>query len=355
MSRFLSKRLEGLESYTPGEQPQDKKYIKLNTNESPFPPSPEVIKAINTAEVSALNLYPDPKTSSAKKAISEHYNAQHYKIDEDEIILGNGSDEILAFSFFAFCDKETGVCFPDISYGFYEVYADLYNFKKEIIPLDDDFRVVPEDYFDKNKTIFIANPNAPTGLALSLDDIERILQHNQKNVVVIDEAYVDFGGESAVGLIHKYDNLLVVQTFSKSRNLAGARLGMAIGNKELISDLNRIKFSFNPYNINRLSLLCAEASMKDTQYFKKCTEEIIRVREFLTAEFREAGFTVIDSKTNFVFVKSEKISGKNLYLGLKEKGILVRHWESERIKDYVRITIGTQEQILTLIKALKSL
>lgn len=350
MSRFLSKRLEGLEAYTPGEQPQDKKYIKLNTNESPFPPSPEVIKAINTAEVSALNLYPDPKTSSAKKAVSEHY-----KIDEDEIILGNGSDEILAFSFFAFCDKETGVCFPDISYGFYEVYADLYNFKKEIIPLDDDFRVVPEDYFNRNKTIFIANPNAPTGLTLSLDDIERILQHNQKNVVVIDEAYVDFGGESAVGLIHKYDNLLVVQTFSKSRNLAGARLGMAIGNKELISDLNRIKFSFNPYNINRLSLLCAEASMKDTQYFKKCAEEIIRVREFLTAELREAGFTVIDSKTNFVFVKSEKISGKDLYLGLKEKGILVRHWESERIKDYVRITIGTQEQILTLIKALKSL
>lgn len=350
MSRFLSKRLEGLESYTPGEQPQDKKYIKLNTNESPFPPSPEVIKAINTAEVSALNLYPDPKTSLAKKAVSEHY-----KIDEDEIILGNGSDEILAFSFFAFCDKETGACFPDISYGFYEVYADLYNFKKEIIPLDDDFRVVPEDYFDKNKTIFIANPNAPTGLTLSLDDIERILQHNQKNVVVIDEAYVDFGCESAVGLIHKYDNLLVVQTFSKSRNLAGARLGMAIGNKELISDLNRIKFSFNPYNINRLSLLCAEASMKDTQYFKKCTKEIIRVREFLTAELREAGFTVIDSKTNFVFVKNEKISGKDLYLGLKEKGILVRHWESERIKDYVRITIGTQEQILTLIKALKSL
>lgn len=355
MSRFLSKRLEGLESYTPGEQPQDKKYIKLNTNESPFPPSPEVIKAINTAEVSALNLYPDPKTSSAKKAVSEHYNAQHYKIDEDEIILGNGSDEILAFSFFAFCDKETGVCFPDISYGFYEVYADLYNFKKEIIPLDDDFRVVPEDYFNKNKTIFIANPNAPTGLMLSLDDIERILRHNQKNVVVIDEAYVDFGCESAVGLIHKYDNLLVVQTFSKSRNLAGARLGMAIGNKELISDLNRIKFSFNPYNINRLSLLCAEAAMKDTKYFKKCTAEIIGVREFLTAELRAAGFTVTDSKTNFVFVKNEKISGMELYLRLKEKGILVRHWESERIKDYVRITIGTQEQILTLIKALKSL
>ena len=249
MSRFLSKRLEGLEAYTPGEQPQDKKYIKLNTNESPFPPSPEVIKAINTAEVSALNLYPDPKTSSAKKAVSEHY-----KIDEDEIILGNGSDEILAFSFFAFCDKETGVCFPDISYGFYEVYADLYNFKKEIIPLDDDFRVVPEDYFDKNKTIFIANPNAPTGLTLSLDDIERILRHNPENVVVIDEAYVDFGGESAVLLIHKYDNLLVTQTFSKSRSAAGARLGFGIACKSLIADLNTVRFSTNPYNINAMTM-----------------------------------------------------------------------------------------------------
>lgn len=348
MSKFMSKRFDSLEAYTPGEQPQDKKYIKLNTNESPFMPSPEVIKAVNEKEVSSLMLYSDPKASSLIKAI-----AKNYGVCEDEVFVGNGSDEILAFSFFAFCDKETGIAFPDISYGFYEVYADLYGFNKDIVPLDNDFNVVPEDYFNKGKTIIIANPNAPTGKCLPLSDIERILNANKETLVIIDEAYVDFGGESAVSLIGKYENLLVIQTFSKSRNLAGARLGFAIGNKELIADLNKIKYSFNPYNINRLTLIAGEASVNDKAYFEDCVSKIIKNREKTTMELEKMGFFVLPSKTNFIFAKSDKISGYDLYMKLKNEGILVRHFNKERIKDFVRITIGNEEQMDKFIETIR--
>lgn len=348
MSRFMSRRFENLEAYTPGEQPQNRKYIKLNTNESPFPPSPEVIKAINENEVSMLKLYPDPTAGELLKTTAEKYG-----ISEDEIIFGNGSDEILAFTFFAFSDKEPGVCFSDITYGFYEVYADLYGFNKEIIPLRDDFSVAAEDFCNKNKTIFIANPNAPTGKCLPLSDIEKILKSNPRNVVVIDEAYVDFGGESAVSLIHKYENLLVVQTFSKSRNLAGARLGMAIGCKELIADLNKIKYSFNPYNINRLTLVAGKAAMEDTAYFKECTGKIIKNREKTVKELERMGFFVLNSKANFIFAKNEKMSGADLYEKLKENGILVRHFNKERIKDFIRITIGNDEEMNIFIETVR--
>ena len=348
MSRFISKRFETLEAYTPGEQPQNRKYIKLNTNESPFPPSPEVIKVINENETSSLMLYPDPTTTSLLKTIAEKYG-----ISENEVIVGNGSDEILAFSFFAFSDKNPGVCFSDITYGFYEVYADLYGFEKEIIPLGENFEVVPESFCNKNKTIFIANPNAPTGKYLPLSDIEKILASNREYVVVIDEAYVDFGGESAVSLIHKYDNLLVVQTFSKSRSLAGARLGMAIGNKELIADLNKIKYSFNPYSINRLTLLAGEAAMKDTEYFESCRSKIIKNREITSEELEKMGFLVLPSKTNFLFARHKNISGAKLYEKLKEEGILVRHFKKDRISDFVRITIGNEEQMNIFIKTVR--
>jgi len=348
MSKFMSKRFENLEAYTPGEQPQDKKYIKLNTNESPFSPSPQVIKAINESETASLMLYSDPKASNLIKAI-----AKNYGVDEEEVFVGNGSDEILAFSFFAFCDSETGIAFPDISYGFYEVYADLYGFNKDIVPLDSEFCVVPESFFNKGKTVIIANPNAPTGKCLSLSDIERILNANKDNLVIIDEAYVDFGGESAVGIIHKYDNLLVVQTFSKSRNLAGARLGMAFGNRELIADLNKIKYSFNPYNINRLTLLAGEAAIKDTEYFKNCIEKIIKNREKTTEELTKMGFKVLPSKTNFIFAKSDKISGYDLYMKLKDEGILVRHFKKERISDFIRITIGNEEQMNKFVETIR--
>ena len=350
MSKYISKRFSSLRAYTPGEQPQDKKYIKLNTNESPFPPALGVIEAVNKAEISNLMLYPDPETAEIKKVI-----AKKYGLNTDEIIMGNGSDEILAFSFFAFCDKDTGVCFPDITYGFYEVYADLYGYSKEIIPLNENFEIVTEDYFGKNKTIFIANPNAPTGIGLPLNTIEEIIKKNPDNVVVIDEAYVDFGGESAVPLIHKYDNLLVVQTFSKSRSLAGARLGMALGNSGLINDLNKIKFSFNPYNINRLTLICGAEAMKDDAYFEKCVSEIKNVRKKTVNELKKSDFTVLDSCTNFIFAKSAEISGYDLYKSLKEKGILVRHWNNERIKDFVRITIGPLKQMEALLKAVKDI
>ena len=348
MSKFMSKRFDSLEAYTPGEQPQDKKYIKLNTNESPFMPSPEVIKAVNEKEVSSLMLYSDPKASALIKAI-----AKNYGVCEDEVFVGNGSDEILAFSFFAFCDKETGIAFPDISYGFYEVYADLYGFNKEIVPLDSDFNVVPETYFNKGKTIIIANPNAPTGKCLPLSDIERILNANKDNLVIIDEAYVDFGGESAVSLIGKYENLLVIQTFSKSRNLAGSRLGFAIANKALIADLNKIKYSFNPYNINRLTLIAGEASVNDKEYFKDCVSKIIKNREKTTKELEKMGFFVLPSKTNFIFAKSDKISGYDLYMKLKDEGILVRHFNKERIKDFIRITIGNEEQMDKFIETVR--
>ena len=340
MSKFMSERFKNLEAYTPGEQPQNRKYIKLNTNESPYPPSPMVIKAINEAEVSSLMLYPDPKTSTLLTTIADKYG-----ISKDEVIVGNGSDEILAFSFFAFSDKTPGVCFSDITYGFYEVYADLYNLQKEIIPLGENFEVVPESFYNKNKTIFIANPNAPTGKCLPLSDIEEILKHNPDNVVVVDEAYVDFGGESTVPLIHKYDNLLVIQTFSKSRSLAGSRLGMAIGNKELIADLNKIKYSFNPYNINRLTLLAGEASMRDTEYFDACRNKIIAIREKTAIELKAMGFEVLDSKTNFLFARHSSISGSDLYEKLKENGILIRHFKKDRISDFIRITIGSEEEM----------
>ena len=344
MSKFISKRFDILKAYVPGEQPQNRKYIKLNTNESPFPPSPKVIEAISKEEVSSLMLYPDPTVSSLTKAA-----AKHFGISEDEIVFGNGSDEILAFSFLAFSDKTPGVCYPDISYGFYEVYADLYGYEKDAVPLGEDFSVVPKDYYNKGKTIFIANPNAPTGLALSLSEIEDILNHNKNNLVVIDEAYADFGKESAVSLIHKYNNLLVVQTFSKSRNLAGARLGMAIGNSELISDLKKIKFSFNPYSINRLTLLAGTEAIEDNEYFNKCVKEIKENRGFTTKELEKLGFTVLPSHTNFIFAKHENISGEEMYEKLKENGILIRHFKKERIKDFIRITIGSKEEMKTFV------
>ena len=295
-------------------------------------------------------LYPDPTVSTLTKSA-----AKHFGISEDEIMFGNGSDEILAFSFLAFCDKTPGVCYPDISYGFYEVYADLYGYEKEAVPLGEDFSVVPEDYYNKNKTIFIANPNAPTGLALTMKEIEDILNHNKNNLVVIDEAYADFSEESAVSLIHKYENLLVVQTFSKSRNLAGARLGMALGNKELISDLKKIKFSFNPYSINRLTLIAGKQAIEDEEYFKSCVTKIKDNRIFTTNELENMGFSVLPSHTNFIFAKHENISGEEMYEKLKENGILVRHFKKERIKDYIRITVGSMEEMQIFIHTVKKI
>lgn len=347
MSRFLSDRLLSLTPYTPGEQPQDFNYVKLNTNESPFEPSPEVIKALNTDEVSLLRLYSDPECKKTVKAIADYYG-----VESKNVVLGNGSDEILSFIFEAFCDKDIPVAFPDISYGFYEVFASLYGIKAHVIPLKEDYSLCADDYCGLNETVVIANPNAPTGMAISLADIEKIASTNPDNVVVIDEAYVDFGGESAVELTRKYDNLIVVQTFSKSRQLAGARLGFAVADEALITDLNTVRFSTNPYNINRLTLLAGEAAIKDTAYFEKTRALIIENRAYTVAELEKRGFTVLDSKTNFVFASHKTAGGEELYKGLKANGVLVRFFNKPRLDKYLRITIGTKEQMDALLEAL---
>ena len=346
MSRFLSERFKAIEPYTPGEQPQINNLIKLNTNESPFPPSPNVIKALNETEISKLNLYSDPDTREVTDAV-----AKIMGVNSNQILMGNGSDEILAFAFQAFCDKNNQPCFADITYGFYPVFCELYGLKPEIIPLKDDLSVDYNDYISKNKPIFIANPNAPTGLALSLDKIKKILESNKDTIVLIDEAYVDFGADSAVSLIDKYDNLIVSRTFSKSRNLAGARIGFAVSNAELIADMCKMKFSFNPYNLNRLSIIAGKESVLDTEYFEKCISEIISTREYTVNELTKRGFSIPDSKANFIFAKHENLAGETYFNELRKRNIIVRHFGKEKIKDYVRITIGSKEQMDALINA----
>lgn len=347
MSRFLSPRFAGLEAYTPGEQPQDQQYVKLNTNESPYPPSPEVLERISAAETGRLNLYPDPTGRVLKEKL-----AALYGVEPENVFLSNGSDDILNFSFMAFCDAERGAAFPEISYGFYPVYADLYHVPCIQMPLKEDFSVDYRDYCGIGKMVVIANPNAPTGMEISISEIEEILRSNPQNVVLIDEAYVDFGGTSCVELTKQYDNLLVVQTFSKSRSLAGARLGFAIADKGLIADLEKIKYSTNPYNINRLTLAAGEAAIESDAYYRKNAAKIAKTRELTASRLRELGFIVLPSVANFIFMKSDALAGETVYQELKKKGVLVRHFGKQKIKDFVRITIGTPEQMDILLEKL---
>ncbi|MGI5898986.1 MAG: histidinol-phosphate transaminase [Christensenellales bacterium] len=345
MSRFLSREHENMAPYVPGEQPGFGEFIKLNTNESPFPPAPGVREALLSDEASRLNLYNDMEAGKLVAVIADFYG-----ISQERIIAGNGSDEILAFCFMAFCGRETGACYPDISYGFYRVYAQLFGLDAKIVPLKENFEIDPQGYFSAGKTIFIANPNAPTGIFLELSRIEEILRANRENVVVIDEAYVDFGGESAVKLIDSYENLLVVQTFSKARNMAGARIGFAMAQKHLIDDLKLIKYSFHPYNVNTLSHLAGAAAMADRDYFNRCIGEIIANRQWTKEQLERRGFECTDSKANFIFAKSDRTSGKELYARLKEKKVLIRHFGAARIDSHVRISIGTKEQMEFLVE-----
>ncbi len=350
MSRFLSCKYNSLEPYVPGEQPQDKEYVKLNTNESPYPPSETVIGAIDATQISDLRLYPDPECKTLKDALSSLYG-----VKRENIYLANGSDDILNFAFSAFCDEKTPAYFPDITYGFYSVFAKFNSVRYTEIPLRDDFSVDPKDYFGLRGTIFIANPNAPTGLCLSLKEIESILQNNRDNIVVIDEAYVDFGAESALPLIDKYDNLLVVRTYSKSRSMAGARLGYAFASEGIISDLELLRYSTNPYNIDRLTLVAGIAAVADEKYYQKCCNDIERTREYTYNALSELGFEVLPSKANFLFAKRNGISGERLYLELKKRGVLVRHFNVDRIKDYVRITIGRNDQMDFMMEKIKEI
>ena len=349
MSRFFSDKFSTLTPYTPGEQPRDQRYIKLNTNESPFPPSPKAQQRANE-ELDKLQLYSDPCCTALTARA-----AQVLGIAEDEIIFSNGSDEVLNFAFMAFCDENHPAIFPDITYGFYKVFAKLNGIPYEEIPLKEDFTIGLEDYTGKNKTIFIANPNAPTGICLTLERIEAIVKSNPNNVVVIDEAYIDFGGESAIPLTKKFDNLLVIQTFSKSRSMAGARLGFAVGCRKLIQDLNTIKYSVNPYNVNRMTMAAGLGALEDGDYFRSNCNKIMDTRAWTTAELEKLGFTVLPSMSNFVFAKNAAISGKELYLKLKARGILVRHFDTPRLTDFVRITIGSAEQMAAFIRTTKEI
>ena len=340
MSRYLSSRFAALEAYVPGEQPQDQPYIKLNTNESPFPPSPEVSAAVSAAEVGKLNLYPDPECRRLKKKL-----AALYGVGEENVFLSNGSDDILNFFFMAFCDAERPVAFPSISYGFYPVYAGLYNLPATAIPLKEGFAIDAEDYCGLRRNIVIANPNAPTGRTIPVADIERIVQSNPDHVVLIDEAYVDFGAESCCRLIGTYENLLVCQTFSKSRSMAGGRLGFALGGAGLIADLNKMKYSTNPYNINRLTLVAAEAAVDSDSYYRENCRKIQENRAYTVERLDALGFTTLPSLANFIFTRCPKLDGGALYRALKDRGVLVRYWDKPALKDYVRVTIGSKEQM----------
>ena len=351
MSRFLSPEAARLAPYTPGEQPVDMQYVKLNTNESPFPPSPRVLQALSQEEAGRLNLYSDPACDRLNRAI-----AARYGLAPENVISGNGSDEVLAFAFRALCGTGRGVAFADITYSFYRSQAALFGLEETIVPLREDFSLNVDDYMDFPGTVVIANPNAPTGMALPRLDIQRLLEANPDRVVMVDEAYVDFGGESCAPLVGQYDNLLVVQTMSKSRSLAGGRLGFALGSRELIDALNRVKYSFNPYNVNRLSILAGAAAIEDEDYFQSCCRTIRDNRAWLTGQLEELGFSVLPSQTNFVFAKSGKISGGALYRGLKKRGVLVRWWAgSGRIEDFVRITVGSMEQLKILVEQIAAL
>lgn len=350
MSTFFSSQLKNLAPYTPGEQPQDQQYVKLNTNESPYLPSAGVIAALNDKEAADLRLYSDPECKELKKAL-----AGYYGVEPENIYVGNGSDEALNFAFLSYATDGRGVAFADITYGFYPVFADLYHIPVQIVPLKPDFSIDPKDYYGLNKTIVIANPNAPTGLALSRDEMEGIIKANPDSVVVVDEAYVDFGAESCVELTKTYPNLLVVQTYSKSRSMAGARLGYAVGNAELIRDLETVKFSTNPYNVNRLTLRAGVQAIAEQDYYTENCKKIMATRVYTKEKLEALGFTVLDSRSNFLFARKPGTDGGAIYRGLKERGVLVRHFDKDPIRDYNRITIGTPEQMDIFLKKLEEL
>ena len=349
MSRFFSNKYQNLTPYTPGEQPKDMQYIKLNTNESPFPPAPRAVElAAKAAE--KLQLYSDPQCRDLHAIFEDVFG-----YSKEEVLFTNGSDEILNFAFMAFCDEEHPALFADITYGFYSVFAELNGVPYEAIPLCEDFSINVDDYINRRGTVFIANPNAPTGIALPLSEIERLLQSDPNRIVVIDEAYVDFGAESAVSLIGKYDNLLVTQTFSKSRSMAGARLGYGIACKALIADLNTIKYSTNPYNVNAMTIAAGVGTLEDAEYTRANCQAVIENRAFAAKELEKLGFEMTDSRANFLFAKHPRIGGEELYRALRERGVLVRHFQKPRIRDYNRITVGSREQMEFLIQTIRTI
>ena len=349
MSKYWTDLLHQLDPYVPGEQPQGQHFVKLNTNENPYPPSPEVAKAIQSFAHDSLRLYPDPESNALTRALATYHN-----LDPNQIFIGNGSDEVLAHSFQSFLKNQNPILFPDISYSFYPVYCALYQIGHRTVALDDNFCIEPNGYHQPNGGIIIPNPNAPTGIAMSLNSISELLNHND-SVVIIDEAYVDFGADSAIELIAEYPNLLVIRTFSKSRSLAGLRLGYALGQPALIEGLNRVKNSFNSYPIGRLTSAAAIASLEDEEYFQQCKIRIIGTRTRLIDALVKLGFEVLPSSSNFLFTSHKSHPASDLYLELKKLDILVRHFKSARIDNFLRISIGSDEDCTALLDALKSL
>ena len=349
MSRFINERYKGLEGYTPGEQPDADRFIKLNTNESPFPPAPCVENALSGIDTGKLRLYPDPSCASLKERLSERYG-----VSPDEVMVTNGSDDVLGYFFMAY-GESAPAAFPDITYSFYKVLAELHGVLYEEIPLDGDLTISPDDYIGIEKNVVIANPNAPTGLMLSQGEIEEIVKSNPDNMVLIDEAYVDFGAESCIPLIHKYDNLLVVQTYSKSRSFAGGRVGFAFGDREVIEDLEKIRFSMSPYSVDRISQVLAEAALDDEDYYLENIEEIKKNRRYTRLALSDLGFKVVPSMANFIFVRHHSIKGADLYNELKDSGILVRHFDQERIREYNRITIGARDEMDELVRVIREI
>ncbi len=349
MSRFFSRGFADLKAYTPGEQPRSGQYVKLNTNESPFPPSPQVLEAA-AREARRLNLYCDPACTELRQAAAELHG-----LDPENILPVNGSDEALYFAFMAFCDETRPMAFSDITYGFYPVYAAVNRIPAHVIPLKEDFSLDPADYMGLGENMVIANPNAPTGMALPRDRIEDIIRSNPDNVVVIDEAYVDFGGESCVPLIHRYDNLLVIQTFSKSRSLAGARLGFALGSRELIADLNTLKFSTNPYNVNRMTQAAGAAAIASNDYYMANCRAIMQIRSYTARALEDMGFEVLPSAANFLFARRPDTDGAELHAALRARRVLVRRFDAPRIRDWLRITVGSREQMDALLAAVRAI
>ncbi len=330
--------------YVPGEQPKMKDIVKLNTNENPYPPSPKVNEALADLDCKDLRLYPDPSCEVLVHAI-----ATYYGLTDDQVFVGVGSDDVLAMAFMTCFNSEKPILFPDITYSFYDVWADMLRIPYEQIPLTEDFTIRKEDYYRENGGIIFPNPNAPTGVELGQSDIEDIVRHNPDSVVIVDEAYVDFGAVSALPLIEKYDNVLIVQTFSKSRSLAGMRIGFAMGSKKLISYINAVKYSFNSYTMDRTALAAGTASIEDKAYFEETTAKVVAVREWTKKQLKDLGFVFGDSKANFIFAAHPKYPAKELFAALREAHIIVRYFDKPRIDNYLRITIGTQEEMERLI------
>ncbi len=348
MNTKIMDKIRKVEPYVPGEQPQNK-VIKLNTNENPYPPAPGVKRALRETDADRLRLYPDPSADKLVSALAEYYG-----VGKDQIFAGVGSDDVLAMCFLTFFHSPKPVLFPDITYSFYKVWAELYRIPYECPKLDQAFRIVKEDYYRENGGVIFPNPNAPTAVYEELDFVEDILAHNPDVVVIVDEAYVDFAGKSALELIDRYENLIVVQTFSKSRSMAGMRIGYAVSNPALIQYLNDVKYSFNSYTMNQISVACGAEAVKDREYFEKTVKTIVETREWAKGELKKLGFCFTDSKTNFIFAKHPEYDAGELFSYLKKKDIYVRHWDSERIRQYLRITIGTREEMEQLFFVLRA-